>query len=178
MTRIYITNPQSVNDDYVIAGLSTGQIADKYGYKKNTVLRHLWKQGLLRQGVGRAIEREVAIWLYPLAGAVFLMKGDCPFDLLVDGQRVNVKSAVGSYTRNGRFRRHLFTLSHAQSNADYHAHVDQFYLVFRDMPYRPVYMLEAASLRVKSCLAICDPDESKYPLRLIGYLDKRGGGTQ
>lgn len=147
-------------------GLSTAKIAKQFGAKKNSVLKCLRYHGTLRLAPGRAVELEVAAWTAKFARSCYRMPGDHPYDLLVDGERIDVKSA--RWSRNAYY----FELVHKNTAKDYHQHVDEFYLVLTDTPRRQVYRLNAADVSVKRCLTIPkDPTKSKYPLQFLGHLE-------
>lgn len=148
------------------SGYSTSEIAKILDKKKNTVIQSLRKYGILRRALGRDVEDEVAIWTCHFASSCFKMPGDCPFDLLVNGVRVNVKSS--SLGKRG----YSFAIRHKQSKSDYHKHVDEFYLVFLGSPGRPVYRLPSSYVNVSYGIGIpVDISQSKYPLQFLGFLD-------
>src|SRR5690606_37913454 len=94
MPARYSTTPRVA--EYIrlhLDGLSTAQIADRFKAKKNTVLKAIRHHGALRPALGRDVELDVAASTCRLAHSCYRMPGNHPYDLLVDGQRVDVKSA-------------------------------------------------------------------------------------
>lgn len=152
--------------------LSTAQIAAQFGVKKNSVIAALRYNGALHRAPGRDIEDAVAIWTIGKARSCFKMRGDRPFDLLIDGVRVDVKSAGISIMTPGRSPRYYFALTHKDRVHAKVDAVDAYYLVIKDKPGRPIYKLAANAVDVKSTMSLPQSiTGGKYSVEFVGHLD-------
>lgn len=159
--------PKSLVEDMYLQGLSTYKIAETLGLIPNTVRRYLWDRRLIRQSLSSRIEFAVANWLGKQMKVVEQQKGDAPFDILCDGERIDVKSSHKS--TDGC---HRFELSHTKDTGKrkkYTDYLDSFYLVFLDLEGLPVYRLDAKAVVVGN-LKVKNPEKSKYPLEYLGDL--------
>lgn len=157
-------------DEYVNAGLSTYQLAEKYGVKQDTVKHSLYARGVVRKALGHGVENEVCRWLKEKGVNVEHQKGDAPFDMLCDGVRIDVKSAHLGMS-SGYSRYHFAIVHESSKGKNYRDKVDYFYLVFLDKENRPIYKLATSSVFVQRGLSIHDSLNTKYPIELVGYLD-------
>lgn len=146
---------------------STAEIAELTGTKKNTVISILRYRGVLRRAPGRDIEEEVAQWYERQGNCVLRQRGDAPYDLLINGKRVDVKSA--HLSKDGSYS---FAIRHDERKSlkDLSAELDYFYLVFLSENGCPIYRLSSHDISVKRDLKIHNIFNTKYPLQLLGYL--------
>ncbi len=156
---------------HVEQGASTAEIAELMGRTKDTVKRGLWGRGVLRPSLGKDIEQEVAAWLTRQGKRVVLQKGDAPFDLLVDDERVDVKSAHRSKSgASWAYRFQLQDVTKRVSLKNFAYELDSFYLVFLDDDGAPVYRLKSVAVKIRCGLSVTHIGRSKYPMQLLGYL--------
>lgn len=156
---------------HVEQGASTAEIAELLGRKKNTVLQGLRLRGVLRQALGRDIEIEVTKWLRSQGKSVINQRGDAPFDILVDGERVDIKSS--HMNKDGRYGFSLQDRSNRVSDKNFSVEFDSFYLVFLDEDGVPVYRVGSANITARYSIGITHLNKTKYPMQLIGYLRVR-----
>jgi hypothetical protein len=156
---------------HTVKNLSTSQIANKLGMKKNTIIQNLRYHKKLKQSLGRDIEEKIAQWFEKNHIKIIRQKGDCSFDLLIFNQRINVKSA--HFQKN----EHQYKFAVVYKNTkyvDYHKEVDYFILVFLDEPGIPFYSLKSSEVNVTSGITIHNLFNTKYPLQFVGYLEEKG----
>lgn len=150
---------------------STAEIAELTGRKKNTVICGLRKRGVLRRSLGRDIEDRVAGWLRKQGKIVIQQRGDAPFDLLVDGWRIDVKSSHISTEKYPRYSFELQDLSNRKSFKNYSKSFDWFYLVLLDEKDIPIYRLKSDNTQNKQVFSIYPFKMTKYPIELVRYLE-------
>jgi len=127
---------------HTVDGLSTRQIAREFGANPSSVKKSLKVRGVLRPSPGKDIERDVWFWLVGQANSLMRVKGDRPFDLLADGERIDVKSAKecqGRYT---------FALHHKDSKRT-ESVADWYWLVLKDRTHRPIYRCRPSDIQAK-----------------------------
>lgn len=147
-------------------GMSIYQIARKYGKKPNSVLQNLRYYKILKPALGRNIEEEVAKWYENQGIAVVRQKGDAPFDLWVNRETIDVKSA--SRGSDG-FSFQLQSLKERQLPKEFIKYIDWFYLVFVEGNH-PIYKVRPSDLMCTQTLKIKEIGLSKYPLIYVGDL--------
>lgn len=165
---------QAILDAYN-SGESARGIAKRMRRKKNSIVTLIRSHGLMRTPPSKLIEHEVAAWASRFASSCRLMPGDAPFDMLLDGSRIDVKSAH----LNARFSGYYFAVGHKESLKDPAKHIDWYYLVFLDLSGRPVYRMPQHEIKVKRTIHIPVTLKTKYTLELLGHLDDAfgtGGG--
>lgn len=161
-----------ININYIIdlhlkENLSTAQIGAMLNIKKNTVLKSLRRANVLKRSLGLDVEDQVIQFLRQKGLTVLKQKGDCTFDILLDGKRVDIKSAH-KHKKYGYY----FEIKHKLSLfTDYRKDIDYFLLVFLDEPHAPIYRLESSQINVKRNLHIQNLKSTKYPIDLVGYLE-------
>jgi len=148
-------------------GLSTYQVADKLGIKADTVKHNLWQSGKIRKALGTDIEVEVAAWLSNSCKALLRLPGDHPYDLLVDGQRIDVKSskinASGGYS---------FEITHKNAKPKIiYNHMDWLYLVFITKTAKLIYKADPRIFTGRRVVYFkADISQSIYPLQYLGSM--------
>lgn len=164
-------NTKQIRGMYDNQLLSTYQIAKILGAKPDTIKHNLMNSGGLRKAPGVDIEEKVLIWLKKKGYTVLAQKGDAPYDLLVDGIKVDVKSAHVCKDRD--YFKYQFDIIHKQNkNKDIISKIDELYLVFLDEINKPIYKLATKYIsHLKRSLRINRSLISKYPIKLIGYLE-------
>jgi len=158
-----------------LEGMSVYKIAALFNKKPNSVLRALQYRGVLRPALGRDAEERAAQFFESQGRMVVRQKGDCTFDFLLDGKRVNVKSAnLSSFlVKNKPRSNYYFSLKHKKTIfSDYHKEVDLFCFVFLSHERIPMYFLESSKVNVKGTLSIPKSLNTKYPIVLIGHLEQ------
>lgn len=155
-------------DLHVRQGASTAQIAELLGRKKNTVLQGLRYRGKLRPSLGKDVEEQVAKWLESVGFDVECQRGDAPYDLLVAGQRIDVKSAHKSKDRQYHFS---LQTSNMPNVKDLQRSVDWFYLVFLDESGKPIFRIHSHNIDSVYGIGFTNPFLTRRPLELIGLLE-------
>lgn len=160
-------------------GISVKAIAKLLGEKVNTVLVNLRNHGVLRRSAGRDIEELVAQWLEKQGKIVVRQRGDAPFDLLVDGKRIDVKSSHAHINDKSRpnYLMYQFVIFHRQRKfaKDYQKELDLFYLVFLNEEGRPIYALAPKFIKRKHAITVRYPNINKS-FTFIGNLDGESAG--
>jgi hypothetical protein len=149
-------------------GLSINKISKLLSINRDRVRAILTYRGLTRLAPGRAMEKKVATFLEDRGHKVERQKGDRPFDLLVDGKRIDVKSAhlSGKFLDGWRFE-----MQHDFSREKIHANfIDEFYLVFMENENNRIFCLDSNEVHVKKMLRIPRSFNTKYNLKYIGIL--------
>lgn len=148
-------------------GKSTREIADELKMKKNTVIKILKYHKLLKQASGVEFEELVARFFENNGSVVERQRGDMYFDLLIDGKKVDVKSAI----LNKKENRSHFEIKHRKSKGFNARKIDYYILVFKSLKNMPAYKLYANEVFHKS-ISLGNPKESnsKYNLYYIGLL--------
>lgn len=146
-------------------GLSTYQIAQLMNTKQNNIYKNLRYYGVIREALGLSEERQVINYLRSIGYEIEeQIRGDAPYDALIQGYRVDIKSA--NLATNNRY---YFEISHRNSNKDYKTEVDWFTLLFKDTG--EIYNLNIKDINVKTTLSIpMKISTSKYPLKYVGSL--------
>ena len=172
--RIVKEKWEVIEELYKNFGFSINKIARFLKVERTTILWHLKRRGLANKHPGRIIEEEVANWLKQRKKTVVAQRGDWPFDLLVDGEKIDVKSTSQQADRWG-YRFQLQCLKERKQPKDLYLSVDKYYLVFLDLPDRPIYSLESHLVEQYQQMLMLPLglNSKKYPLQFIGYL---GGG--
>lgn len=156
---------------HTIKGLSTYKIAELLYGNQRAIRNNLYRHGVLKQALGRDIEERVAKYLEKKGSIVIRQKGDCSYDLLVNNKRVDVKSAHKTFAGGKNDWAYFFDIKHKDAlYTDYHKDKDELYLVFLDEPDCPIYSLDVNDIQVKCTLRITHINNTKYPIKLIGYL--------
>lgn len=153
-----------------LSGDSTGTIAKRWKMRKNSIIVLLRYHKTLRRSSGRDVEVEVAAWSSRFARSCQCQRGDAPFDVRVNQERVDVKSASWS-EHGGPEGSYYFTIKHKDSNKDPKAHIDSYFLVFLTKPGRPIYRLPIEAVDVSRTLRIPADLKTRFPLQLLGHLD-------
>lgn len=147
-----------------LLGYSTRRIAELFGMKKNTVLSVLKYHRVLRKNLGYDIERAVERWMKHAGHNVERMPGDAPYDLLIDGVKTDVKSAVRS---RGSFK---FELQHKETiKRKTSRDVDALILVFKEKSYS-MYGVVFKEVQHLDSMCMVDPENTKYNLFYLGDL--------
>lgn len=158
------------------AGFSTYQIAEKFGVTRSNVCLVLKYWEIKLRHLGDDIEVKVKDWLQTKGYKVVHQKGDRPFDLFVDEEKVDVKSAHKSYDKwHNRFG-YVFQLQdrfNRIKSKNLQKKVDNYYLVFLDEDKEPVYKLPSKEITATQTLRISAPFKTKYQLQFIGNLEGR-----
>ena len=156
-------------------GLSTYQIADKLGYKQNSVLVALRSIGKARKNMGWEIENKVVDWLVAQGKRITHRRGDAPYDILLEGERIDVKSVIDQKGDNMKFQ--LQCCKGKKALKDLHDTVDWFYLVFANDPKMPVYALNSLDVgQYQQTFSIRRDMKTGYNLTHIGNLE--GGDSK
>lgn len=151
-------------------GLSTYQIAERLQITPNSVRTSLRNHGLIRESLGKSIEKAVATMLTDMGHNVVHHRGDHYFDLTVDGEKIDVKS--GHLTKE-KYPRYLFQLKDKKRPDDKGFNkdsIDWLYLVFLSDDQRPVFKLKAQEVKSHFNLSIY-PKTAKYSLIHVGNLE-------
>ena len=155
------------------SGLSIHKLSRVFAIHRRTVMFHLRQNGfVLPERLGKDVERAVARRLSESGAVVTTQPENAPYDLLVDGLRVDVKSASRSRHRGGT--RYIFQLQDVTERKKVKAFdesVDYFYLAFLDAPNRPVYALSTHQELPQSSLSVTDIERCKYPLEFVCNLE-------
>jgi len=137
-------------------------------------VRSIIKKAGIARNPGRDIEKLVRNKLLKEGHQVEQMKGDYPFDLLVDGKRIDVKSA--SLTINNKkancfgYKFQIQDGSHRKTMKDFKKLIDEFYLVFLDLPDQPIYSIDSQVINANYTISIPPTFATKYPIKFMGYL--------
>lgn len=156
-------------------GFSCNEIAQVLGERKNTVVKNLRYRGVMREQPGAVTESLVARFLISEGHKVIKMPGDAPFDLLVNGERVDVKSACkagGKYTFSLQTHPNKSSVGRwGRTDKDFVRVLDWFYFVFLDEPSCPIYALPSSAVEAKYSIGVSrPPHHKKYKFGLVGYL--------
>ena len=94
---------------------------------------------------------------------------------MIQHKRIEVKVAHLSFTsdKNSCMRRYCFELKHKGSKNNEDVKCDYYFLVFLDAKKIPMYSIVSSAFVGLKTLCIRESLISKYPLKLIGYLDRR-----
>lgn len=157
--------------------MSTYFIAKELGIKPNSVRAYLHRKGIKKDSLGRMAEKIVQLWLEKNGNHVISQRGDHPFDLLVNGERVDVKASNLSkentfcfQTQDVESKRNNFI---RKTLKNYAKSFDWFYLVFIFNNSVKLFRLRAEAVSVKRTLKICCHLKTKYPIEYLGDLDKK-----
>ena len=75
------------------SGMSTSELAEIFGIKKNSVISLLTHWGALKPTLGIETEKRVVKFLKDKGHRVKRMRGDWRYDAEVDGKKVDIKSS-------------------------------------------------------------------------------------
>lgn len=153
------------------SGLSTREIAEKLGVTKNGVISVLRYWGKCRRAPGVEWEDKVESAMTMFGHDVQRMPGDHPFDFVIDGQHVEVKSAASHVQNKYGTTAYGFDINHKDSAVNNLPLVDYYLLVFTDKPLVPMYRLDAREVTAKSYLKIPSSLNTKYNLVWVGNLE-------
>ena len=158
---------------HVEEGLSVYQIANILKQKPNTVLCNLRNHKVLKKSLGLKEQEKIAEWFEDKGHDVVRQRGDCRFDLLIHGHRVDIKTAHLSYVykKIHNIKRYCFELKHKKTKNNEGVECDYYILAFLDEPKIPMYLVVSNALIGLKKLSIRENLISKYPLKLIGYLE-------
>ena len=160
-------------DCHVNKGMSTAQIALLLGLKKNSVLQALRYRGVLRKALGVDIEEKVAQWYERRGMVVKRQRGDNPFDLMISGERYDVKSAHKTVTDkygNNAYKIQLQSRKTRKSDKDFSKHIDWFLFVFLDDD-SSMCKIRSTDINVKYTLSVSDIKKTHLPLQFVGNLE-------
>ena len=148
---------------HTINNLSTRQIAKKMGYKNyNSVIRLLKYHKVLKKSLGYDEEIKVFNWLKKQGLKVQRQRGDAYFDLLLNKEKIDVKSS-----NLNKDKRYSFQIRNDYSLNKNLNLIDWFYLLFdREI----LYKVKPSELIARRNLHISNPDKSKYNLIYVGNL--------
>jgi len=151
---------------------SVYEIGELLERKPNSVLVNLRNHGVLRKAMGRDIEEEVAQWFEKQGLEVKRQRGDAPFDLSINNERIDVKSAhLGDNNGYPIYRFQLQDLGKRVTVKRFSRELDSFIFVLLDEDNSPMYKLSSSDITNK--VSISFPKNifhSKYSLHFIGYL--------
>lgn len=157
---------------YTEGGLTTYAIARELGLLQNSVLCALRRLEIVEKHIGRRVEDAVARWLERRGDTVVQQRGDAPYDLLVGGERVDVKSA--NPRSDEGWINYSFQLQCKKTRLhlkNLHESVDWFYLVFLGKPRVPIYALRSKDVApYQQTLTIGEKLKTKHRLIRVGNL--------
>ena len=147
-------------------GKSSNEIAKMFGLTQGGVGATLRRRKIMREALGRDIERATIILLKKMGHNVIHQKGDCVYDALVDGHKINIKSAHP--TINEGKERYVFDIHHKDSKyTNFKKDYEQIYLVFLNGKDNPIYSIETKDIEAKRTLTITNYNRCKYKLSFI-----------
>lgn len=162
---------------YVDERLSARQIAKRYGVTPGHVLGVLHYHRVLRPSPGKDIERDVLEWVVGRYPSAMKQKGDRPFDLLIAGERIDVKSAKESMV-GGKYPRFVFAIHHKLSGRTT-SEADWYWFVLKDRPGRPIYRCLTTDIICKLNVGISFETFHADPrFSFVGFLGERKGGDE
>lgn len=88
-----------------------------------------------------------------------------PYDLMVNGKRIDVKCAHKTFDKYSNRERYCFQLqdiTNRKSEKKLNEEIDEFYFVFLDEKNIPVYSLPSHSLKARKNLTINNFESTKY----------------
>lgn len=156
------------------SGHSSYEIARKFNVSRSNVCSLLKRHGIQRRHLGDDVELEVMNFLIDKGKRVEHLEGNSPYDLLVNGKKIDVKSASLSYDKWNKKNSYVFQLQdrwNRTESKDLQNKVDYFYLVFLSIENRPIYILDSKDVEAKQTLRIYEHLKTKYPIKLLGYLN-------
>lgn len=156
---------------YYRHGMSTYNLAKTIRLPVSSIRRYLYDKGLIRRAPGRDIEDQVVAWAKKKGHRVFQLAGDEPYDALVDGVRVQIKSANPSTEDKPHKKSYRFEINHdlARNNNKPSDRFDELWLVL--LPSRQIVSLPARDIdRLKSILSLPQSLKTKYNYTMIGKL--------
>lgn len=157
---------------YTKMGLSSYKVAEILKVTPESIRQTLKKRGVGRRRLGKDIEDIIEKWCIKSGFEITRQKENSGFDFLINGKRVDVKSA--QKTRENKRYRYYFQLKDlSNSSHNYKDWVDTIWLVFLNEPGMPIYSLDLTYINVRHGISIASPNKSKYPIDLIGYLERR-----
>ena len=160
-------------------GFSMSEVAKLTNDTKNRVKAKFFyynSKNLLitNKPLGKDTEEKVAQWFEDKDWYVERQKGDAPFDLLINKQRFDVKSAHKTFSdrHSPCYKFQLQDKTERKLDKNFEASLDWFLFVFLDEDGWPMYRLRPTDINIKYTLSITDIKNSKYPLQFLGYLER------
>ena len=167
---------------YLKKELSSYKIAEFLNRKPNSIRCYLRNLGIARKHKGRVIEDKLARFLRNSGNYVTQQSGIAPYDLLMDGERIDVKSSHKVIVNKGKpWQAYKFQLQDLKSRKelkDLHQCVDWFYLVFLSKLSQQARVFRLASSNVnkhQQTLSVSNPNERKH-IEFMGFLNLTEGG--
>lgn len=153
------------------SGMSTYEIAKHLKKSPAAVRAVLRRWGFIKPSLGTIVENKVEKWLIGNGKKVIRQKGDAPFDMLVNGKRIDVKSANLCIQKNQK-PCYKFQLHDGANSGekDLSSYIDFFYLVFLGKSGTPIYSLDIEQVTANYTLSIPDSNKTKYELKFMGFL--------
>lgn len=155
-------------------GFSTYQIAKKFNRTPANIALVLKYWGVPRRHLGDDIEIKVMNWLEDRGHEVIRQGGKSPYDLLVNNQKIDIKSAHETYDKWNKKYSYSFQLQSMPNRTylkNFKKEIDSFYLVFLNEDKVPMYKLLSKDVEATQTLRIFSHLIKKYPLKLVGYLE-------
>lgn len=155
-------------------GLGSNRVAKIMGVHPTTVTLNVKKYGTIRKGFGMVYEEKVAKYMQNAGKTVIRTRSIDPFDMLIDGEKVDVKSAKccpRTKQSGGGYGFHMNYSKGRTSEKNIQESCDYYILVFTDRPGVPMYRLNAKDVKVEKLLRITWSLYTKYNLQFIGNLD-------
>lgn len=153
-------------------GWSCPRLAKRFGYTKNKMITLMRYEGIIRNAPGRVEENMVLDYLRKQGRKVMQKRGDWYYDALVDGRKIDVKSArISTSFHDGHtYPRYYFEVKHRESVRSNQTLIDYYYLLFKESML--LCALPANQVHVQKTVSFPeDPFKStKYFLQFIGYL--------
>lgn len=146
-------------------GFSSYQVAALVHRKPDSIRHILRYAGVIRESKGRDIERLVAKWFKDRKFNVLEMPGDRPYDLLVEGLRIDVKSST--LHKDDKFN---FELIHDLNKHKNNAKSFDLFLFVLLEDEMPMYLLGSSLIETKMFSWRRD-HKTKYPLVYLGDLN-------
>jgi hypothetical protein len=152
-------------------GMNCHEIAPLFNRKKEWIQEIIRNKGLMRDSEGIKIEKMVIKKLQDVGHEATRMPGNCEYDAVVDGNKVEIKSAHKKL--RDRSISYCFELNHRFriEQIPYKNRFDLVYMVFLDEDRIPVYSIPSENIHIKKRLFITNPKTSIHKTDFVMFLE-------